>query len=395
MILAIDAAAQGAYHATTMEGHTTKATSSATKSTHCDVRLSQLYAYLTAGCNLACRHCWLAPIFDMDGSSIGPIDPELLRLAVNEAKPLGLSTVKLTGGEPFLHPEFLSILEFLRSLELAVHMETNGVLCSPRIAQEISKVAHRHVAVSLDGAEAATHEWVRGVPGCFEKTCQGIRNLAEAGTRPQIILSVMRHTEGEIEAVVRLAEKLGASSVKFNVVQPTARGERLSDHDETLSVRELIALHRRVHDDLAKTTKLRLFFHLPMAFRSLGRIASGDGCSRCGIMNIMGVIPSGHYALCGIGEHVPELVFGKIGEDPLETVWRENPVLQQLRSSLVEKLDGVCGRCLMKAVCLGSCVAQNYYRTHDLFAPYWFCEQAEQEGLFPTTRLRPEPEDEA
>ncbi len=278
---------------------------------------------------------------------------------------------------------------------MTLHLETNGVLCTGEIADEIAKFPKRHVAVSLDGADAATHEWVRGVDGCFEAACQGIRNLVAAGTHPQIIMSVMRHTADQVEPIIKLAEQLGASSVKFNVVQPTARGEKLAEQNETLSVQELIDLNRWVQDELSETTKLRLFFDLPMAFRSLGRIASGDGCSRCGIMNIMGVIPSGHYALCGIGEHVPELVFGKIGEDPLETVWRENPVLNQLRSSLVEKLDGVCGRCLMKAVCLGSCVAQNYYRSHDLFAPYWFCEQAEEEGLFPTTRLRPEPEDEA
>jgi hypothetical protein len=41
----------------------------------------------------------------------------------------------------------------------------------------------------------------------------------------------------------------------------------------------------------------------------------------------------------------------------------------------------------MKARCLGSCVAQNYYRSHDLFAPFWFCELAEAEGLFPASRL--------
>jgi hypothetical protein len=35
------------------------------------------------------------------------------------------------------------------------------------------------------------------------------------------------------------------------------------------------------------------------------------------------------------------------------------------------------------------CVAQNYYRSGDLFAPFWFCEQAEAAGLFPESRLRP------
>jgi hypothetical protein len=41
----------------------------------------------------------------------------------------------------------------------------------------------------------------------------------------------------------------------------------------------------------------------------------------------------------------------------------------------------------MKSKCFGSCVAQNYYRSKDLAAPFWFCEMAEEAGLFPATRL--------
>jgi hypothetical protein len=41
----------------------------------------------------------------------------------------------------------------------------------------------------------------------------------------------------------------------------------------------------------------------------------------------------------------------------------------------------------MKRSCLGQCVAQNFYRKRSLFAPNWFCEQAEEAGLFPASRL--------
>ena len=41
----------------------------------------------------------------------------------------------------------------------------------------------------------------------------------------------------------------------------------------------------------------------------------------------------------------------------------------------------------MRAHCYGSCVAQNYYRAQTLWAPFWFCEQAEQAGVFPASRL--------
>ncbi len=312
---------------------------------------------------------------------------EVFETAVREAKPLGLTGVKLTGGEPLMHPHFLRLLEITRQADLGVTVETNGLLCTSQVAAEIAKSSKKSVSVSIDGADAVTHEWVRGVKGSFEAACQAVRNLVAADIHPQVIFSVMRGNVHQVEAIVSLAEQLGAASVKFNVVQPTARGEKLHQQNETLEVNELIALNRRVESELAPSTRLSLIFDLPLAFRTLSCISS-NGCGICGIISILGVIPSGHYALCGIGEQVPELVFGEVGVDALKTVWCENPTLNAIRAGLPNQIGGVCAECLMKYRCLGSCIAQNYYRTHSLWSPFWFCEQAEATGLFPATRLK-------
>jgi len=198
----------------------------------------------------------------------------------------------------------------------------------------------------------------------------------------------MRSNAGQVDAMVRMVEELGASTLKFNVVQPTARGEKLHEHQETLNIADLIALGRHVEKELAPRTKMKLFFHYPPAFRALQHLASEDGCGTCGIFGILGVIASGHYALCGIGEQVADLIFGAVGKASLEEIWRDNAVLKALREGLPKRLEGVCGRCLMKERCLGLCVAQNYYSKASLWAPYWFCEQAEEAGLFPVSRLR-------
>ncbi len=349
--------------------------------------INTLYFYLTEGCNLACRHCWMGPRFDATGNHYPTLPVELFETAIREARPLGLSGVKLTGGEPLSHPHFTRLLEIVRREELKLTVETNGLLCTPAIAAEIAQSPRRFVSVSIDGADAATHEWVRGVPGSFEAARQAVRNLVAADVRPQVIFSVMRSNAGQVDAMVQMAEELGAASLKFNVVQPTARGEKLHESQGTLAIGELIALGRHVERELAPKTRLRVIFHYPHAFKALHCIASGDGCSACGILGILGVIASGHYALCGIGEQVPELVFGAVGKDKLEEIWRGNAILKALREGLPARLEGVCGRCLMKGRCLGSCVAQSYYGKGSLWAPYWFCEQAEKEGLFPASRL--------
>jgi len=351
--------------------------------------LNTLYFYLTEGCNLRCRHCWIEPPHQSETRQFPALEPGLFRRIIVQAKPLGLSSVKLTGGEPLMHPQIGEILSILREEKIRFNVETNGVLCTPEVARDLVRSGLYHLSVSLDGSDAATHEWVRGVKGCFGAALQGIRNLVAAGIRPQVIMTLMRRNVGQIETLVRLVESLGAGSVKFNIVQPTARGVKMHEAGETLGIRELIELGRWIEKDLAPTVQVRLFYSHPAAFRTLGRMFGQNGdCGICGIRGILGVLGNGSYALCGIGETVPELVFGDAAKDALADVWRDNAVLNEIRGGLPRKLDGICGDCLMKGVCLGSCIAQNYYRSRNLWAPFWFCEEASKLGLFPETRVR-------
>ena len=349
--------------------------------------LGQLYFYLTEGCNLACRHCWLAPKFDPAADKYPVLPLELIRTAIHEALPLGLSGVKLTGGEPLLHPEILDILELIRQQELEFTMETNGLLCTPEVVAAIALQKDPFVSISLDGASPETHDRIRGREGAFTKTNRALRLLAEAELRPQIIMSVMRSNVKQVPKVVELAQELGAGSVKFNTIQPSGRGQAINDQGNGLSIEELIQLGRQVEGELADRTELPLYFDYPAAFQPLKYFgAEQGGCGVCSILSILGVLPSGDYALCGIGSHVKELVFGKVGQKPLADLWKNDLILEQLRRGLPDQLTGICSHCLMKHLCMGACIAQNYYRSGHLWAPYWFCEQADAMGLFPSSR---------
>jgi len=359
------------------------------KSRETKYSLSQVYFYLTEGCNLACRHCWLAPQYQPGENKSAVLDFELFRSILEQAKPLGLTTVKLTGGEPLMHPRIREILSLVRTSGFRLVIETNGVLCTAEIAKLIASCRNPFVSVSLDGVDAATHEWVRGVAGCFESALAGIHHLVRSGLKPQIIMSLMQRNKLQVEGMVHLAEFLEAGSVKFNPVQPVERGMKMHESDEALDVHELVDLGRWVDTKLSAATKLHLFFHYPAAFRSFSRIFSHSdgGCGTCGIKRIIGVLSNGCYALCGIGTSVDELVFGHAGKDTLANVWYENPILNRIRAGVPDNLEGICRNCILKNLCLGSCIAQNYYRTKNLFAPFWLCEEAYKEGLFPRSRI--------
>jgi radical SAM protein with 4Fe4S-binding SPASM domain len=68
-------------------------------------------------------------------------------------------------------------------------------------------------------------------------------------------------------------------------------------------------------------------------------------------------------------------------------LWRENDVLNSIRENLPHKLRGICSTCMFKNYCLGYCIALTFYENGDLFEGYPFCQQAFEQGLFPSNRI--------
>lgn len=353
--------------------------------------LQNIYFYLTAGCNLACRHCWVNPKLQNEKNIYPSLSLELFESILEQAKPLGLIAVKLTGGEPLMHPQIHEILRMINERNLILTIETNGVLCTPQLAEEIAACKNSFVSVSLDGQHAETHEYIRGVKGCFLAAITGIKNLVNAGIKPQIIMTIMRCNKNQVAGLVRLAELLDAGSIKIGIANPTGRGDSLNTTGELLTIEELLILGQWIWGTVAPSSKLGICYALPVAYQSLSYIYKNNLNERstCGFRNMIGVLSDGSFSLCGIGEHVPELVFGNASKDRLEDVWENNEILKELREDIHSQFKGICGKCHLKRSCSAYCIAQNYYRTGNFKGPYWFCEEAHKKGLFPKSRIVP------
>jgi len=350
--------------------------------------LYALYFYMTEGCNLACQHCYLAPKFDEDGSKYPVMDVNIFKNILEEAKSLGMQNVKLTGGEPLMHPKIYEILNVLKEFDIPVWMETNGLLCDEKLAQAMAYSPNAFVSVSLDGSTAEVHDKIRGVHGAFDRSVQGIKNLLKKGINTQIIFSIMRENVHQYEEIITLAESLGVRSLKFNIVQPTERGLALHESQRDVTIEEYIKIGKHIEGELLDSTSINLYYDHPIAFRPLHRLMDPDKSGgTCGIKTILGVLADGTYALCGIGTSIEEMNFGKAGIDSLASVWKENDIINSIRYDLPKGFTGICSKCMMRDQCMGACIAQNYYRTQDIHAPFWYCEEAYKKGLFPSSRL--------
>ena len=249
--------------------------------------LISLYIYASGACNLACQHCWIVPRFQTEDNNGQHIKLEYVKKAIREAKPLGLSSVKLTGGEPTIHPQFREIVSLIEKEKLNITMETNGVLIDEDLARFLKGMPHfSFVSVSLDGAKPETHDRMRGVVGSYRQAVSGIKHLIAAGFRPQIICTLHRGNVSEMTDLIDMAENLGCGSVKFNLVQQIGRGQGFAA-SQGLGIAEIIQINRHVETDIVPKCKISIYFDIPFAFFPIHKLLKGS-LGKCGILNCTG-----------------------------------------------------------------------------------------------------------
>jgi SynChlorMet cassette radical SAM/SPASM protein ScmF len=348
-----------------------------------DFALTSLYLYLTDYCNLCCSHCWISPRFSQQHQDGIPL--AYLKSAVLEAKALGLQSVKLTGGEPFLYRDIDDLLTFLASEQITVLIETNGTLINRDIVERLKSCSLDQLSVSLDASSEEVHDQIRGVKGSFRHTLEGLGHLSEHGLNFQIIMTLQQNNREEIPGVIQLSEKLGASSLKINPLIPWGRGKEALEHRQGLELKELLRLYRMVEKIWSLKNDMEIIFDLPVAFRSIENIKR-TGINECQILNILGILGNGDISICGIGQTVHELRMGNLGHDSIREIWQSSPILKGLRRSLPGGLKGICRHCIFKFQCMGACRAIAYALTGDLYAPYFLCEKSFESGLFPSSR---------
>ena len=127
---------------------------------------------LTNVCNLHCMHCFVSSI--KTGEYLLYEDIENM---ISQFEKLKVIAVTLTGGEPFMHPDIIRIIELLRNNGIQVSLSTNATLISEKQIKKLLDFNDVHLKVSLDGFSSKTHGTFRGDKFCFEKTCETINLL--------------------------------------------------------------------------------------------------------------------------------------------------------------------------------------------------------------------------
>jgi sulfatase maturation enzyme AslB (radical SAM superfamily) len=133
---------------------------------------------VTRLCNARCVQC-----YSDSGPGVrdeGELSTDDALRMIDDLADAGLLILALSGGEPLMRRDIFKLIERARQRGLVVNIASNGAIITPALAARLRSSGIQTVTVSLDGADAETHDSIRQLPGlAVFSLCDGTRTVGE------------------------------------------------------------------------------------------------------------------------------------------------------------------------------------------------------------------------
>lgn len=197
-------------------------------------------------CNMNCDMCYVRLSRDeMERKGRLRTADEWLKIG-RQMQEAGVLFLLLTGGEPFLFPEFRKLYLGLRKMGMILTINTNGTLIDEDLAAFLGKNKPRRVNITLYGTDDETYEELCHYPGGFEKTMNGIRLLREHGVDVKIGGSLTKANLDDLDRLLDLGDELGIPVRVDTYMMPAVR-EREKTYDLQARLNPEEAARARIH----------------------------------------------------------------------------------------------------------------------------------------------------
>jgi cyclic pyranopterin phosphate synthase len=261
--------------------------------------VNYLRVSVTDRCNLRCRYCMTSKPNWLPKGHILTLEEihRMVRIAVT----LGMTKIRLTGGEPLCRKGILHLISWLARLDGLedLALTTNGTLLAQKACQ-LKEAGLRRVNISLDTMDAEAYRRMTGMD-LLEVVWQGIHAAADAGLNPiKINTVVMRGAnDDQIELLADLAVHY-PFHIRFIEYMPMGVDPHQSQkyfvsiaeiESRLKQMGPLIPIHRQHNDGPAARYR---FEGAPGEIGLIGSM-SAHFCSRC---NRMRLTADGHLRPC-------------------------------------------------------------------------------------------------
>jgi radical SAM protein with 4Fe4S-binding SPASM domain len=323
---------------------------------------------MTTACNLRCIHCHAS---GGERAADELTTEEAKRMLDQLAEVSEFRMVAFTGGEPLVRDDLFELLAYSQALGFTNTLATNATLIDDRVAGRLRKHGVVIGAVSLDGFDAATHDYVRGQSGTFEDTLRGIDALRRAGIPLHINITAMEYNMDQLEPLMTLVDELGAAILIMYQLVPVGRGRRIEE-----AALDLGANERLIRFMVEAQSRLRAVMEPVAGPQYWSFLLQRAGIQGGPLLRLAETVFHGCAAGRGFvyikptGEVVPcpfiEVSSGNVRDTPFPVIWGESPVFKDLRER-EKRLEGSCGECEYRRLC-GGCRGRAWATTGNYLA---------------------------
>jgi radical SAM protein with 4Fe4S-binding SPASM domain len=177
----------------------------------------------TTSCNLRCPECPSG--LRSFTRPTGMLSEELFRKTIDELENSLLYLTFYFQGEPYLHPQFLEMVQYAAKRKIYTATSTNAHYLTENFARKTIESGLDRLIISLDGTTQETYQQYR-IGGKIEKVIEGTKNVIRLkkemkSKTPHVIFQflVVKPNEHQIEEVKALANELGVDEVRFKTAQ--------------------------------------------------------------------------------------------------------------------------------------------------------------------------------
>lgn len=257
--------------------------------------ITYLRLSVTDLCNLRCRYCMPAEGFCKRRHEDMLTEDEMIS-AVGAAAALGIHKLRLTGGEPLVKKNIISICSRANGIEGIdeICLTTNGVLL-PRFASELKRAGVKRLNISLDTLDDEKYAYMTRL-GKLSDALEGIEAAFNAGFEHIKINAVLigGFNDSEIPALAGLTKRYPLD-VRFIELMPMTEDEQFSQAAYVPGDAVLAALPEL--EPFPQDGGVARLYRLPGAQGSVGLISSVSS-HFCGSCNRIRITADGKIKPC-------------------------------------------------------------------------------------------------
>ncbi len=327
---------------------------------------------ITARCNLRCRYCYF---FNNSAMVYRDLPAVEWCTFFDELGKLGIMSVTLAGGEPFIREDLTELIEGIVRNRMRFSFLSNGTLINDEISAFIAHTGRcEYVQVSVDGSCTKVHDSCRG-PGSFEGAIRGIRTLQRHRISVAVRVTIHRNNVFDLENIAHfLLDELGLPGFSTNTAgymgtcRVNADELLLNTEERNEAMATLLRLTAkypgRISANAGPLTDGRMWRRMEEArVQNAPAFHNGGRLTACGCpSNKISVRADGVIVPCNMLNHVE---LGRINHNSLAEIWQNSPALNQLRNRHTIPLAGFefCAGCSYIPYCTGNCPGLAYTLT--------------------------------